>query len=247
MRSPPSADSKRNAPPSERSFAKAETGVSRSASRSRMTGTSRVAFGAVIATFVPSLRKQIALARPRDEGSWCHPICRRIAATASASPTRERPLITAGCRPRLIVAFRRGVSREPFASRSPSRFSPSPVRFPVRATYSFPLERRYRHRTERAGFWPSLRPGPVAQGRSVQLISEELTSVWSPPWSHGGAVHAAQPPPAQGAGNPPRAADGHRLHGHREAAALPHRPAPPGIHLLGPPRDRHPGPGAVPA
>jgi hypothetical protein len=38
-----------------------------------MTGTSRVAFGAVTATFVPS-GKQIALARSRDEGSWCHPI-----------------------------------------------------------------------------------------------------------------------------------------------------------------------------
>ena len=73
-------------------------------------------------------------------------------AATSASPIRERPLVTAGCRPRLIVAFRRGVSREPFESRSPSRFSPSPVRLPVRATYSFPLERRSRHRSEMAVF-----------------------------------------------------------------------------------------------
>ena len=38
-----------------------------------MTGTSSMVAGTVIATSVPS-RKQITLARCRDEGSWCHPI-----------------------------------------------------------------------------------------------------------------------------------------------------------------------------
>src|SRR5206468_7585047 len=131
-------------------------------------------------------------------------------------------------------------------SRSPSRFSPSPVRFPVRATYSFPLERRSPHRSETLDFWPSLRPGSVAQGRSVQLISEELTSAWSAPRSYGGAGHAAHAPPAQGARDPSRPADGDRLHGHGEAPAVPHRAAPAGIHLLGPPGDRPSGPRALP-
>src|SRR5437870_7345406 len=54
MRSPPSTLSSRNAPPSARSFANAETGVSRSASRSRTTGTSVRVFVFVVSTVVMS-------------------------------------------------------------------------------------------------------------------------------------------------------------------------------------------------
>src|SRR6185369_16781382 len=44
-----------------------------------MTGTSSMVASALITTFfsprsLPCSRKQIALARSRDEGSWCHPI-----------------------------------------------------------------------------------------------------------------------------------------------------------------------------
>ena len=72
MRSPPSTLSRRNAPPSGRSLANAETGVSRSASRSRTTGTSSRVF-LVVAVSTTRLQTK-TLARSRDEGSWCHPI-----------------------------------------------------------------------------------------------------------------------------------------------------------------------------
>src|SRR6202158_4713737 len=223
MRSPPSADSKRNAPPSGRSFANAETGVSRSARRSRMTGTSSMVAGAVITTFtLPSVAFGALPLPPKTNSP--RPISGRGLVVppdrAVASLRRPQPLLSASEAPGLARAFRTPTHSAPVGngglpaaasrflsprrlarairSRSPSRFSPSPVRFPGRATYSFPLERRSGHRSETPGFWPSLRPGSVAQGVAVQLISEELTSVWSAPRPHGGAVHPAHPPPTEG-------------------------------------------------
>src|SRR5687767_5513705 len=93
--------------------------------------------------------------------------------------------------------------------------------------------------------WPSARPGTVAQARSVQLVGEKPPSVRAPTWSHGGAFHPAHASPAEGPRDPPRAAYGDRLHGHSEAAPLSDGAAPAGLHVLGSPRDRHPGPGAI--
>src|SRR5437773_1385017 len=76
MRSPPSTLSRRKAPPSGRSLANADTGVSRSASRSRTIGTSSrvVVFDVAVST---TRLQTKTLARSRDEGSWCHPILAR--------------------------------------------------------------------------------------------------------------------------------------------------------------------------
>src|SRR5438445_2082678 len=76
MRSPPSTLSRRKAPPSGRSLANADTGVSRSASRSRTIGTSSRVLFFVVAVSTTRLQTK-TLARSRDEGSWCHPILAR--------------------------------------------------------------------------------------------------------------------------------------------------------------------------
>ena len=166
MRSPPSADSRRNAPPSTRSFANAETGVSRSARRSRMTGTSSMVFGAVTATFaLPSVadrdlplppRKQIALARSRDEGSWCHPIVPPHRCGDLSLPHQGAPVGNGG----LPAA----ANRSPFAAASRGSHSnrarrPGSHRLRFASRSARPTRSRSNdaagHRTEMAVFWPS--------------------------------------------------------------------------------------------
>src|SRR5213078_2665787 len=122
MRSPPSTLSRRNAPPSGRSLANAETGVSRSASRSRTTGTSsRVFF--VVAVSTTRLQTK-TLARSRDEGSWCHPILARHRWRTLCLRGHGAPELTVGFRASLENALQDAVSRDPFAPLPPPGLTP---------------------------------------------------------------------------------------------------------------------------
>src|SRR5437773_7201022 len=135
MRSPPSADSRRNAPPSPRSFANAETGVSRSARRSRITGTSFVVRCVVHAIRSPFARYERPSLPTSGRGSWCHPNL----------PTSEHPVPRVGLSLHLHGAPvgngglpARGtdsrvlprVLRDPFAPSPRSRLSPAPGSLP---------------------------------------------------------------------------------------------------------------------
>src|SRR5438128_226628 len=160
MRSPPSTLSSRNAPPSGRSFANADTGVSRSARRSRTTGTSsRTAFF-VVTTVVICLppAKTKTLARSRDEGSWCHPILARHRWRTLSLRSHGAPFANGGL-PGIPTAqqlrratpvtrpndrFQDAVSRDPFAPLPPPGLPPLPGSLsvfrgliaPARATFA---------------------------------------------------------------------------------------------------------------
>src|SRR5206468_756138 len=183
MRSPPSADSRRNAPPSARSFANAETGVSRSARRSRITGTSFVVRCVVTAIRSPFARNERPSLPTSGRGSWCHPNL----------PTSE-------------------------------------------------------HSVPRVGLSLHLHGAPVGNGglpgrrADSRVLPRVLRDPFAPAPSHSDPLEAADPTGGQDPGDPARAAHGDRIPRHREGAARPHGAAPPGVHLLGRARDRHPGP-----
>src|SRR6266550_3996054 len=143
MRSPPSTLSRRKAPPSGRSLTNADTGVSRSASRSRTIGTSSRVVVFVVAVSTTRLQTK-TLARSRDEGSWCHPILAAIAGGPLASAVTERPSVTVGFRASLGNALQDAVSRDPFAPLPPPGLPPLPGSLsvchgliaPARATFA---------------------------------------------------------------------------------------------------------------
>src|SRR5438876_938383 len=123
MRSPPSTLSRRKAPPSGRSFANADTGVSRSASRSRTIGTSSRVLFFVVAVSTTRLQTK-TLARSRDEGSWCHPILARHRWRTLCLRGHGAPELTVGFRASLGNALQDAVSRDPFAPLPPPGLTP---------------------------------------------------------------------------------------------------------------------------
>src|SRR5437870_13316407 len=130
MRSPPSTLSKRNAPPSARSFANAETGVSRSASRSRTTGTSVRVFILVVSTIATSCLLPEENKNPRPitgRGLVVPPDLGPPSLADPQPPLSRSALLTVGFRASLVrPSLRDTVSRDPFAPLSPSRAHTSP-------------------------------------------------------------------------------------------------------------------------
>src|SRR5712692_3583772 len=256
MRSPPSADSSRNAPPSARSFANAETGVSRSARRSRTMGTNRIAlidWSASTATCsAPFLRRKSKRpSHPRSgRGSWCHrnlpaPL---LASPAAASTFMERPLITEGFRTGpLAHVF--GRSSRGIHSRLPAPPGSHPLRFAAGSRW--PIRSRSndvdRIVVQIGRFSTGANPRSDAEGPSVHLERQRSTRPRPPARPHGRPHDPEAAPAGEGPRDPARAAAGHRLPGDGEAAALPDRAAPPGVHLLGRAGDGAPGAGAVPS
>src|SRR5216684_7898918 len=123
MRSPPSTLSRRNAPPSGRSFANAETGVSRSASRSRTIGTSSRVLFFVVAVSTTRLQTK-TLARSRDEGSWCHPILARHRWRTLSLRGHGAPFDNGGLPDIPRKSLQDAVLRDPFAPLPPSGLPP---------------------------------------------------------------------------------------------------------------------------
>src|SRR2546430_549358 len=123
MRSPPSTLSRRKAPPSGRSLANADTGVSRSASRPRTIGTSSRVLFFVVAVSTTRLQTK-TLARSRDEGSWCHPILARHRWRTLSLRGHGAPSVTVGFRASLGNALQDAVSRDPFAPLPPPGLTP---------------------------------------------------------------------------------------------------------------------------
>src|SRR5205814_7170345 len=121
----PSTLSRRNAPPKGRSLANADTGVSRSASRSRTTGAiSRVLFF-VVAVSTTRLQTK-TLARSRDEGSWCHPISARHCWRTLCLRGHGAPFGNGGLPGIPRKRLQDAVSRDPFAPLPPPGLPPLP-------------------------------------------------------------------------------------------------------------------------
>src|SRR5207245_1929814 len=139
-------------------------GGSRSARRSRATGTSPRTASFVVTTVVmaclPPKQKPSPVHGTRARGatrSWP-----AIAGGPSASAVTERPLITAGFRASVLV-FRDAVSRDPFAPLPPPGLPPTPGSLSVFRGLIAPA---------RATFAKTVAPGVGALGAGARLWSQ---------------------------------------------------------------------------
>src|SRR6267143_761009 len=225
MRSPPSTLSRRKAPPSGRSFANADTGVSRSARRSRTSGTSpRTAFPVVTTVVMASLP-------PKQKPSPAHGTRARgatrswpaIAGRPSASAVTERPLITEGFRAPVLV-FRDAVSRDPFAPLPPPGLPPVPGSLsvfrgliaPARATFAYNCSTGVGRRLGRG-------PDPAFGLKRPPLDLKREISTWrrAARRTHGGSFEASDAHRRGDPRGPRRPADRDRLPRHGQAPPLP--------------------------